>query len=224
MNLENINKVYYMKKNLQVLKDISVSFKKGKFYAIMGASGSGKTTLINILGLLISYTSGTYTIDGINVSNMSNNDKDVFRGKNIGFIFQSFYLNERLTALENVLIATFINKELNRKERKQVARNILIKLGLKDRLNHYPSQLSGGEQQRVAIARALVNDPMIILADEPTGNLDEKNEKEIFNILKEISTSDKIVIVVSHNPIIKRYCDVLYTMNKGILKEVKHDF
>lgn len=221
MRLEHVNKNYNISDNvIQALKDINVEFEKNKFYAIMGRSGSGKTTLVNILGLLDSCTDGKYFIGDIDVSKLNSNEKSDIIGKKIGFVFQSFYLNNNLTALENVMLPLYINKDVERKNRKDVAKNMLIKLGLEDRINHKPKELSGGEQQRVAIARALINNPEIVIADEPTGNLDSSNEKEVFEILKNISRQNKIVIVVSHNPIVKDYCDVLYEMNDGELKEI----
>lgn len=216
MKLTKINKVYNTTNgDLHILKDIDIEFKKGNFYAIMGRSGSGKSTFVNILGLLDDYTTGEYIFDKNNISKLNDKEKSYIRGMEIGFVFQSFYLNNNLTALENVMLPLYINKEIDKKERKKIALSYLKKLGLEDRANHYPNQMSGGEQQRVAIARALVNDPKIIIADEPTGNLDSKNEKEVFDILKTISKENKIVIVVSHNEIIKEYCDILYNINDG---------
>ena len=216
MKLTKINKVYNTTNgDLHILKDIDIEFKNGNFYAIMGRSGSGKSTFVNILGLLDDYTTGEYIFDKKNISKLNDKEKSYIRGMEIGFVFQSFYLNNNLTALENVMLPLYINKDIDRKERKKVALSYLKKLGLEDRANHYPNQMSGGEQQRVAIARALVNDPKIIIADEPTGNLDSKNEKEVFDILKTISKENKIVIVVSHNEIIKEYCDILYNINDG---------
>lgn len=221
MKLININKTYKTKAGeLHILKDINIEFNNNNFYAIMGRSGSGKSTLVNILGLLDNYDSGEYIIDNKDISKLNDKDKSYIRGLSIGFVFQSFYLNNNLTALENVMLPLYINKEIDKCDRKNIALSYLKKLGLDNRANHYPSQLSGGEQQRVAIARALVNDPKIIIADEPTGNLDSKNEKEVFDILKNISKEDKIVIVVSHNDIIKEYCDILYNINDGKIEKV----
>ena len=218
MILKKISKEFKTKNNtIRVLENISVSFEKNKFYVIMGRSGAGKTTLVNILGLLDDYTSGEYIFDDIDVRNISDKEKANLRNKEIGFVFQSFYLNSKLTALENVLLPTLADKKSNKKECKQKAIQLLEKLGLKNRINHLPNQLSGGEQQRVAIARALINNPKIIIADEPTGNLDSKNEREVFEILKKISKEGKVVIVVSHNQIIKEYCDIIYHLNDGVL-------
>ena len=222
MKLINVNKSYntsYGK--LQILKNISVSFEKGKFYAIMGRSGSGKSTLVNILGLLDDFDDGDYYLNDINVKQLNDKTKSKIRGLNIGFIFQSFYLNKNLTAYENIILPTYINDKMDDTERKSRALNIMKKLEIIDRREHKPSALSGGEQQRVAIARALINNPDIIIADEPTGNLDSSNELEVLKILKEISKQGKIVIVVSHNPIIKNYADILYKINDGKISEEK---
>lgn len=219
MKLVNINKVYNTNGfSLHVLKDVNVEFQKNNLYAIMGRSGSGKSTLVNILGLLDDYTNGEYYLDDKNVKELTDDEKSNIRGMKIGFVFQSFYLNKNLTALENVTLPLYINNEVDEKDRKKIATKKLEELGLLSRINHYPNQMSGGEQQRVAIARALVNNPDIIIADEPTGNLDSTSEKDVFNILKEISKQNKIVIIVSHNELIKEYCDVLYTIKDGVVE------
>lgn len=219
MKLVNINKVYNTNGfSLHVLKDVNVEFQKNNLYAIMGRSGSGKSTLVNILGLLDDYTNGEYYLDDKNVKELTDDEKSNIRGMKIGFVFQSFYLNKNLTALENVTLPLYINNEVDEKDRKKIATKKLEELGLLSRINHYPNQMSGGEKQRVAIARALVNNPDIIIADEPTGNLDSTSEKDVFNILKEISKQNKIVIIVSHNELIKEYCDVLYTIKDGVVE------
>lgn len=221
MELENIFKIYNENKNneVQVLKDVFLKFEKGKFYAIMGRSGSGKTTLINILGLLENFTSGNYKFNSKDVSKLTEKEKANIRNKEIGFVFQSYYLDNKLTALENVILPTLINKNISNKERKSKAKELLDKFKLSNRIEHYPSELSGGECQRVAIARALVNDPKFIIADEPTGNLDAKNEEIIFNLLKDISKDGKCVIVVTHNNMITKYCDKVYYINDGVVRE-----
>ena len=222
MKLINVNKSYNTSyEKLQILKNISVSFEKGKFYAIMGRSGSGKSTLVNILGLLDDFDDGDYYLNDINVKQLNDKMKSKIRGLNIGFVFQSFYLNKNLTAYENIILPTYINDKMDDTERKSRVLNIMKKLEIIDRREHKPSSLSGGEQQRVAIARALINNPDIIIADEPTGNLDSSNELEVLKILKEISKQGKIVIVVSHNPIIKNYADILYKINDGKISEEK---
>lgn len=222
MKLENVCKNYSLNKNdITVLKNINVEFENNKFYAIMGRSGSGKTTLVNILGLLDTVSSGKYILNDIDVTNITSEQKSKIISENIGFVFQSFYLNNNLSALENVILPLYINKKIKSSERKVLATKMLSKFNLENRINHKPKELSGGEQQRVAIARALINNPKIIIADEPTGNLDSQSEKEVFDILKQISKENKIVIVVSHNPIVKEYVDVVLEINDGELYEIK---
>lgn len=225
MKLENVCKNYNLNKNdITVLKNINVEFENNKFYTIMGRSGSGKTTLVNILGLLDTVSSGKYFLNDIDVTNITSEQKSKIISENIGFVFQSFYLNNNLSALENVILPLYINKKIKSSERKSLATKMLSKFNLENRINHKPKELSGGEQQRVAIARALINNPKIIIADEPTGNLDSQSEKEVFDILKQISKENKIVIVVSHNPIVKEYADVVLEINDGELYEIKwHD-
>ena len=184
----------------------------------MGHSGCGKSTLINIIGLIDKQTSGEYLIDTVEVSKLSEDEKAELRMKKIGFVFQDFFLNPRLTALENVMVPMLINKDIPKEEREVIATNLLKELGLEDRINHKPNELSGGEGQRVAIARALANNPDIILADEPTGNLDKKNETMVFDILKKlVKEKKKCVIVVTHNNIINDYADVIYKLDNGKL-------
>lgn len=224
IKLEQAEKTYYkLNQEIKALNNISIDFYPGKFYAIMGHSGSGKTTLIQILGLLDNLTSGKYYINGMNVEKLTEKEKAILRMKKIGLVFQSFHLSPNLKAYENVILPMIINKEILPKNRYQKAIDILEKLNMKDRINHFPKELSGGEQQRVAIARALANNPDIILADEPTGNLDEKNEDNIFELLKKISQSGKCVIVVSHNKEIIKYADVIYTMRKGKIERLANE-
>ena len=221
MRLEHVYKNYNLgKKEIAVLKDINVEFKTNTFYAIMGRSGSGKTTLVNILGLLDNVTNGKYFLNDNDITNVNSELKSKIISENIGFVFQSFYLNNNLSALENVMLPLYINKNVKKSERKELAKSMLTKFNLGNRINHKPKELSGGEQQRVAIARALINNPKIIIADEPTGNLDSQSEKEVFDILKQISKENKIVIVVSHNPIVKEYADCILEMEDGELNEI----
>lgn len=221
MRLEHVYKNYNLgKKEIAVLKDINVEFKTNTFYAIMGRSGSGKTTLVNILGLLDNVTNGKYFLNDKDITNVNSELKSKIISENIGFVFQSFYLNNNLSALENVMLPLYINKNVKKSERKELAKSMLTKFNLGNRINHKPKELSGGEQQRVAIARALINNPKIIIADEPTGNLDSQSEKEVFDILKQISKENKIVIVVSHNPIVKEYADCILEMENGELNEI----
>lgn len=220
MNLHNISKEYNKKEEkILALDNINYSFEKGKFYAIMGHSGSGKSTLINILGLIHTASSGEYILDGVDITKMTSDELANKRMEYIGFIFQNFYLDEYLKAYENVMLPMLVNPKISPSNREEKAEYLITKLGLSDRLNHYPKELSGGEQQRIAIARALANDPSIILADEPTGNLDEENEEKIFKILKELSQDGKCVIVVSHSNAVLDYADVVLKINKGKLEE-----
>ena len=218
LKLDKISKSYSIDKNdkISLLNDISLDINNSKFYGIIGHSGSGKSTLLNIIGLIDDFDSGKYFIDNKEVNYLSEDEKSSIRMKKFGFVFQSFYLNNRLTALENVMIPMYINKEISKSERKKIAMNLLEKFGLGNRINHRPNQLSGGEQQRVAIARALANNPEVILADEPTGNLDKKNEEMVFNYFKKLVIEDKkTVIIVSHNEIINKYADIIYKLDDG---------
>ncbi len=201
------------------MDNVNVEFEAGKLYVIMGHSGSGKSTLIQILGLLDKLIDGRLYINGQEVSSLSENEKADLRMKEIGFVFQSFYLNPKLNALENVMLPMYINKEIDSKDRKPKALKLLEQFGLENRKNHYPKELSGGEQQRIAIARALANDPNFILADEPTGNLDAKNEEIVYKALKKLANSGKAVIVVSHNESIKQYADKVLYMDSGRLSD-----
>ena len=200
ITVDNINKTY---KNgsleLQVLKNISFKVDKGEFLAIMGSSGSGKSTIMNILGCLDNQYEGRYILDGIDISKSTENELSEIRNKKIGFIFQSFNLLPRLTALENVELP-LVYSSIPKEERHKRANELLEMVGLKDRTHHRPNELSGGQRQRVAIARALVNNPSIILADEPTGNLDSKSEGEIIEILQKLNKMGKTIVIVTHEP------------------------
>ena len=219
LRLENCSKNYKKKNNvITILSDVTLNFEKGKFYAIMGKSGAGKSTLIQILGLLDNINNGKIEIDGVDVTKLSESEKNSIRNKKNGFVFQAFYLSPNLNTISNVLLPTYINKDLNEFEALKKANFLLKKLDIYDRASHYPGELSGGEQQRVAIARALINDPDILLADEPTGNLDDENEKIVLSLLKNMSENGKCVIVVSHNKEIKKYADIVLKLENGILK------
>ena len=200
ITVDKVNKTY---KNgsleLKVLKNISFKVYKGEFLAIMGSSGSGKSTMMNILACLDSQYEGTYILDGIDISKLTENQLSEIRNKKIGFIFQSFNLLPRLSALENVELP-LVYSSVPKAERHKRAAELLEMVGLKDRMHHKPNELSGGQRQRVAIARALVNDPSIILADEPTGNLDSKSEEEIIEILQELNRTGKTIVIVTHEP------------------------
>lgn len=210
--LKNIRKNFG---TLKVLENITCEFREKTFYAILGESGAGKTTLINILGLLDTSYNGTYLLNNINVLDSHNKSLTLNKSAKIGFVFQDYQLLQNMTALENVMIPMLLNNEIKRKNRRDLAIRLLKKVGLEDRKDHYPKELSGGEQQRVAIARALANNPEIILADEPTGNLDKKNETAIFELLKNISQDGKCVIIVSHSLNITNYADYIYKLQNG---------
>lgn len=221
IELNNIKKVYkFRRRDVIALDGITLSFDEGKFYAIMGHSGSGKSTLISIIGLLEEITEGIYMINGKDTKGLSDKEEACLRRDTFGFIFQEFCLDPYLKAYENVIMPMLVNNNVPNKERKKKALDLLDLVDLSDRFDHYPKELSGGEQQRVAIARALANDPDLIIADEPTGDLDEDNEEKIFDILKNLSKKGKCVIVVSHSNEVRKYADVVLKLERGkIVKE-----
>lgn len=203
---------------LHALKNINFSIEKGEFVAIMGSSGSGKSTMMNILGCLDHTFDGTYILDKIDISKLSDQKLSKIRNRKIGFVFQSFNLLAKLTALENVELP-LIYAGMNHKERVHKAKDVLEKVGLGDRLNHRPNELSGGQKQRVAIARALVNEPAIILADEPTGNLDSTSEKEIMELFKKLNDQGKTIIIVTHEPEVGKSCKRVIRFRDGEIIE-----
>ena len=222
INLKNGNKIFNIgNEKIHALNSVNITIERGKMYAIMGHSGSGKSTLIQILGLLDNLSSGELCINGKDLKKVDENEKAEIRMNEIGFVFQSFYLNPRLKAIENVILPMYINSKINKKERNNRAKELLEKFGLLNRMYHYPKELSGGEQQRIAIARALANNPNYILADEPTGNLDKENEKMVFDILKKLSKEDKGILIVSHNNIVKDYADEVFYMENGNFRREK---
>lgn len=200
LKLEHIEKAYQQGKNIvPVLHDITFHVAHGEFVAIMGPSGSGKSTLMNLIGLLDTPASGSYFFDGTEVSRCSENMLSQIRNEKIGFVFQNFNLLSRISALENVALP-LVYAGVGRRERLERARHYLEAVGLGDRADHQPNELSGGQRQRVAIARALVNDPHIIMADEPTGNLDTKSTKEIMEIFESMHEKGRTIILVTHEP------------------------
>lgn len=218
IHLENIDKSYYLgRQELKVLKGISLNILKNEFVALMGPSGSGKSTLMNILGCLDSPTSGTYILNGKDVSITTDNDLAEVRNKEIGFVFQQFNLLPRLTAIENVALPLVYNGT-PKKLRNEQAMEMLDRVGLSDRGHHRPNELSGGQGQRVAIARALVNNPAIILADEPTGNLDSKTSVEIMEIFNKIHFEGNTVILVTHEEDIANYAHRVVRLRDGIIE------
>ncbi|MGN1432988.1 MAG: ABC transporter ATP-binding protein [Ruminococcus sp.] len=218
IELKNVSKIYNSK--VTAMDNVSLKLCEGEFIAVMGQSGSGKSTLLQIAGLLDSCTSGEVIINGENVSKLDKNKLADVRMKSLGFVFQAFHLNSHLKVYENIMVPMLINSEFkNKAEMKQRAEGLVATVGLSHRIDHYPSELSGGEQQRVAIARALANNPDFIFADEPTGNLDSKNELMIFEELKKLSESGKGILVVSHNDAVMDFADRICIMKDGVLEE-----
>ena len=218
IELKEISKIY---NNSEVAVDnVSLTVNQGEFIAVMGQSGSGKSTLLQIAGLLDTCTSGQVIINGNDISTLDKNALADVRMENLGFVFQAFHLNAHLKLYENVMVPMLINdKFTSMNDMKEQAMQLIDSVGLTNRKEHYPFELSGGEQQRVAIARALANDPDFILADEPTGNLDSKNELMVFEELKKLCYLGKGVLVVSHNDAVIDFADKIYTMKDGVLGE-----
>lgn len=222
LEVNDLSKKYlFQNKEIMVLNHVNQTFDKGKIYNIVGHSGSGKTTLLRILGTLLDCDSGEVDIDGKNLSIMKEKEKARLRNQKIGFVFQDYLLNDKLKSYENVMIPMLINKNIIPKKRKERAIILLEKVRLTDRINHYPKEMSGGEQQRVAIARALANNPDIILADEPTGNLDKENEKIILDIFQELKKEGKCIVIASHSEYVKKYADVILHIEDGHLEVIR---
>ena len=218
LRLKNISKHFNNEKKIKVLKDLSYDFNKGKTYALMGPSGSGKSTLLNLISLIDRPTYGSIKFNDDNVNFTNNKKNDIFRAKNIGIVYQQNNLLPDFTALENIYLANLsIN---NRDQAIKKAKVLLRKIGLSNRSNHFPSQLSGGECQRVAIARAIINDPDIILADEPTGSLDLDTAKEIFQLLNNQKKPNRLIIFATHNRFFANKADCLLEMINGSVKTI----
>ncbi len=218
IHIEQLCKSYFMgQQELQVLKGVSLNIHKNEYVSLMGPSGSGKSTLMNILGCLDSPTAGTYILNGHDVSKMHDNALAEVRNKEIGFVFQQFNLLPRLTALENVALP-LIYAGVSKSQRNEKAMHVLEKVNLTDRSHHKPNELSGGQCQRVAIARALVNDPSIILADEPTGNLDTKTSYEIMDIFGKIHAGGNTVVLVTHEEDIAKHSHRIVRLRDGIIE------
>lgn len=224
LQVMNLTKMYQMgDSKLMALKGVSFSIEPGEFVSIMGSSGSGKSTLMNIIGCLDKQTDGEYILEGINIKEKTQNELAYIRNQKIGFVFQSFNLISRTSSLKNVELPMIYAKQ-GSSERQERAKKLLEDVGLGDRLNHMPNELSGGQRQRVAIARALANDPPIILADEPTGNLDSKSSIEIMQIFSKLNAGGKTVILVTHEPDIAMYTHRIITFRDGnILSDKKND-
>ena len=219
IEVSNLNKTFNSFKKVKVLKKISYKFKKGKIYSLMGPSGSGKSTLLNLLSLIDRPTSGSISIEKKQINFDETNKNDIIRANKIGIIYQQDNLLSDFTALENICMASLAignSRELS----KTKAQNLLKKVGLSNRSEHYPSQLSGGEKQRISIARALINNPQIILADEPTGSLDLETAKGIFDILKKQVNSNRIIIFATHNRFFANKSDCLLEMIDGNIKTI----
>jgi len=220
IKIKDLHKHYYMEKNsLHVLKGINLEIKEGELVSIMGSSGSGKSTLLNILGMLDDYDSGEYHLNNELIRKMTEKEAAQHRNKSLGFIFQSFNLISFKNALENVALPLFY-KKVNRKKRNELALEYLDMVGLKEWATHMPNELSGGQKQRVAVARALISNPQIILADEPTGALDTKTSYEVMELLKEINTKGKTIIIVTHEPDIAEMTNKIIKLRDGVIDEI----
>ena len=206
IRVENLRRDFQVGgETVHALRGVTFSVAKGEFVTIMGTSGSGKSTLLNILGCLDTPTSGEYWLDGVSVSEMGRNDRATLRNRKIGFVFQSYNLLPKTTALENVELPLFYNPDVSARERRERATEALKEVGLSDRIHHRSNQMSGGQQQRVAIARALVNNPVMILADEATGNLDTRTSFEILTLFQRLHTEGSTIVFVTHNPEIAQF-------------------
>ncbi len=220
IQLDGIQKYYKIGKDrLHVLKSISLDIEHGDFVMIMGKSGSGKTTLLNILGFLDRFDEGEYKFNEENVSNLSEVERSHFRNKNIGFIFQQFHLINNLNICQNIELPMLYDNRFNKKERLERVKRNLKMVGLEDKVNQYPNELSVGQQQRISIARALINDPQLIFADEPTGALDTNTSNEIMNILESLNKEGKTIIMVTHDPDLVRYATKVIYLKDGVFTE-----
>ena len=219
LELKNISKSFITETEIKVLKKLSYTFKKGKVYSLMGPSGSGKSTLLNLISLIDRPSNGSLKFNNQTIDFSKKNKNDIFRAKNIGIIYQQNNLLPDFTALENVYLASLSNG-VNKDLAKEKAKDLLKKVGLSNRLEHFPSQLSGGESQRVAIVRAIINDPSIILADEPTGSLDMNTAKNVFELLNNQKNSNRLIIFATHNRFFANKADCLLEIVNGNIKTI----
>lgn len=226
IKLENVKKMYTIgEKGFWALKGLNLQIEKGEFIAIVGKSGSGKSTLLNLLGGIDSPTEGRIIVNGKEINGLGENQLSRFRGENIGFVFQFFQLMPTLTVLENVIMPMDFSKRIPASKRKERAKSLLVKVGMGSHIDKYPAALSGGEQQRVAIARALANDPDIIFADEPTGNLDSNTSEDIFKLLKALSADGKSIIMVTHNNELAERCGRTIRISDGrIIEDIQNEY
>lgn len=219
ISIKNLNKIYKTGAvEVHALKNINLEIKHGEFVAIMGHSGSGKSTLMNILGCLDRPTSGEYLLEGTDISKLSQDELSLIRNKKIGFVFQAFNLIPRTNVLRNVELP-MVYAKIKTSKRRQRAIELLEKVGLSERINHLPNELSGGQKQRVAIARSLANNPPIILADEPTGNLDTQSSEEIMEIFRSLNKEGNSIILVTHEPDLAEYADRVIVFRDGSIVE-----
>lgn len=219
VKVENLTKTYAMGDvEVHALRGVDLQINKGEFIAIMGASGSGKTTLMNLIGCLDKPTSGTYSLDGVDVHTIEEDELAHLRNQKIGYVFQSFYLLPRTTALENVELPLLYRTKLSHHERKEMTLKAMRSVSMEDRAHHFPNQLSGGQQQRVAIARAIVNEPVILLADEPTGNLDSRTSVEVMAVFQELHKIGITIILVTHEHDISQYSQRIITFKDGKIR------
>ena len=219
IKISKLNKSFEGIKKINVLKSISYNFKKGKIYSLMGPSGSGKSTLLNLLSLIDRPTSGSITFENKKINYYDTNENDILRANKIGIIYQQDNLLPDFTALENVYLAN-LAIEKNKKISMLKSKQLLRKVGLSNRIYHYPSELSGGEKQRVSIARALINDPQVILADEPTGSLDFNTAKSVFDLLKKQINSNRLIIFATHNRFFAKKSDCMLEIVNGSIKTI----
>ena len=219
IQLKNVSKNYISSKKIEVLKNINYTFKSGKIYSLTGPSGSGKSTLLNLISLIDKPSSGFIKLDNLKINDNDNDQRDMIRSRKIGIIYQDKNLLADFSTLENVYLAR-LSLSNNKKKAIIDAKNLLKKVGLDKRLDHFPNELSGGESQRVAISRALINSPDIILADEPTGNLDVKNAREIFKLLFSLRNKNRIIIFATHNRLFADMSDCIIEMIDGNIKSI----